>query len=424
MECMDTAAPDDHPPVGSVDGLASGLQSLSMGLSLPHPVSDVDVSGEEDERPMADQYTEECGRCMLDFALSETKRLHCCGQVMCLPCLHSTTLISDHCASCRELRVVPTLAAHAAAGKVWAHYEIGYSYILQRNFHKAAEHMMIAEKENYLLSKMPLASFYQFGYGGVQKSEEKSIEYRKLLSDAGIEAASYMLGNTFARRGDLKQSLHYMEVAVHQRSHTAQYSLGEWYIRGQCGLDVDTAKGVALVKLAADAGLTIAEQALGFYYYAGNMVEKSMKLALHYLTLAVGPRSEKRLIQANGENPLYPHPLYCTFFLIAKCYATAGPEESAIDSYYWFKKFLKHPARCMDPYDDLRDFETEDIEATRMLRKLSEELKSCCTNCSKEAGNQSLARCSGCKSAYYCSTECQKQGWGHHKEICKKLGVL
>ncbi|PFH34085.1 MYND finger domain-containing protein [Besnoitia besnoiti] len=51
-----------------------------------------------------------------------------------------------------------------------------------------------------------------------------------------------------------------------------------------------------------------------------------------------------------------------------------------------------------------------------------------CGNCGKKetpAGEASenpvkLKRCGACGEVYYCSAECQKQDWRHHKRVCKK----
>lgn len=40
-----------------------------------------------------------------------------------------------------------------------------------------------------------------------------------------------------------------------------------------------------------------------------------------------------------------------------------------------------------------------------------------CDNCFKEY--QRLKRCSGCKSAWYCSKRCQVEHWKIHKEVCR-----
>ncbi|CAF0800959.1 unnamed protein product [Brachionus calyciflorus] len=46
-----------------------------------------------------------------------------------------------------------------------------------------------------------------------------------------------------------------------------------------------------------------------------------------------------------------------------------------------------------------------------------------CFNCSVE--KETLLRCSKCKLALYCSTECQKKSWAtHHKSLCSQFDIL
>jgi hypothetical protein len=49
------------------------------------------------------------------------------------------------------------------------------------------------------------------------------------------------------------------------------------------------------------------------------------------------------------------------------------------------------------------------------------DLKKICDNCGKI--DTKLMKCSRCKSAYYCSAECQKCSWKKHKLDCKQLTV-
>ena len=51
-------------------------------------------------------------------------------------------------------------------------------------------------------------------------------------------------------------------------------------------------------------------------------------------------------------------------------------------------------------------------ETKRTLQKVCE---TCQTN------GSSMLKCSGCKSTYYCSPECQKEAWKYHKSACKNL---
>ena len=49
----------------------------------------------------------------------------------------------------------------------------------------------------------------------------------------------------------------------------------------------------------------------------------------------------------------------------------------------------------------------------------------CCSHCKKPASSEGLKSCSKCKTAKYCSRECQAQDWrARHKEYCKEISRL
>jgi hypothetical protein len=44
--------------------------------------------------------------------------------------------------------------------------------------------------------------------------------------------------------------------------------------------------------------------------------------------------------------------------------------------------------------------------------------------CTEGIGGKDKGRCAGCKTAQYCSKECQRAHWTNgHKPLCKKLGI-
>ncbi|KDR72885.1 hypothetical protein GALMADRAFT_252216 [Galerina marginata CBS 339.88] len=56
----------------------------------------------------------------------------------------------------------------------------------------------------------------------------------------------------------------------------------------------------------------------------------------------------------------------------------------------------------------------------RIIKELRKDTTIACTNCGR-LGNEDdveLKKCSGCKVALYCSTDCQKQHWSEHKPNC------
>ena len=182
---------------------------------------------------------------------------------------------------------------------------------------------------------------------------------------------------------------------------------------------VDKAKGIELITMAADNGLQIAQANLGLQYYNGNGVEVSYSLALKYFKLALTELQENdKKYSLNGLSPLSDEQRNNIMYVIASCYLGNGPDQSAIDSYYWFKKYLStHPSSCKGCDKELR--------AKKLIDAINKDLTSRCSTCNKKKGGDlPMMICSGCRVVSYCTKECQRAGWGSHKEICKQLKEL
>lgn len=54
--------------------------------------------------------------------------------------------------------------------------------------------------------------------------------------------------------------------------------------------------------------------------------------------------------------------------------------------------------------------ETKQIKSTTLLY---------CQRCGK--GELKMKKCGGCRNAYYCSADCQREDWMSHKPICKSI---
>ena len=189
-----------------------------------------------------------------------------------------------------------------------------------------------------------------------------------------------------------------------------------------CGVPVDEAKGVALITEAAQRGLQRAQASMGeFYFFGSRGLKKSVPLALKYLKLAVTElqiKDEGYLV--NLRYPLGGKLRNQSIYRIASCYSL-GPDPSLADSYYWFNRYLStHPPSC-------GGFE-EEGKAREKVDEIKKHLASHCSTCKREKereGDRPLDTCSRCRLACYCSTECQREHWVSHKEICKMIkGVL
>ena len=56
------------------------------------------------------------------------------------------------------------------------------------------------------------------------------------------------------------------------------------------------------------------------------------------------------------------------------------------------------------------------VEAVETDKRHVGSKEGCCAACEKTLSN--LKRCSRCRTVYYCSVECQRAHWAHHKLVC------
>ena len=166
----------------------------------------------------------------------------------------------------------------------------------------------------------------------------------------------------------------------------------------------------------------MAQYNLGSYYSTGALgVQISILLALKYLKLAVTElqiKDEGYLM--NRSYPLSDKGRNNSMYTIACCYIE-GPDPSLPESYYWFNRYLStHPPSCSGC--------EEEGKAREKVDEIKKHLASHCSTCKREKERERdrpLDTCSRCRLACYCSTECQREHWASHKEICKMIkGVL
>jgi hypothetical protein len=104
-----------------------------------------------------------------------------------------------------------------------------------------------------------LASFYEFGRGGLPQDNDQAARLYKLSADQGNAAAQlelgviYELGRIGIQKND-EQARHYYELAATHGNAQAQYELGRFYEFGRGGLAKDYDKAVLWYRRAADQG--------------------------------------------------------------------------------------------------------------------------------------------------------------------------
>jgi TPR repeat protein len=104
-----------------------------------------------------------------------------------------------------------------------------------------------------------LASFYEFGRGGLPKDNDQALRLYKLSADQGNAAAQLELGVVYevGRIGIQKndeQARYYYELAAAQGNAQAQYELGRFHEYGRGGLARDYEKAAVWYHRAAEQG--------------------------------------------------------------------------------------------------------------------------------------------------------------------------
>ena len=85
-------------------------------------------------------------------------------------------------------------------------------------------------------------------------------------------------------------------------------------------------------------------------------------------------------------------------------------------------KFIERPSiSCMRPPGQ-KEREANELERRKKSATSPSTTTSLCSSCHKiEPPNEKFKRCSRCKTAKYCSSECQRSHWKKHKKECKRM---
>lgn len=106
----------------------------------------------------------------------------------------------------------------------------------------------------------------------------KAIRYCAILilacSNLSLAASDYEQGVQAYQNSDYAQAREYWERATADGNMSAAYNLGIILSRGLGGA-ADPERAVSLFRVAADAGIAVAQHNLALAYYAGNGVEKN-----------------------------------------------------------------------------------------------------------------------------------------------------
>lgn len=147
----------------------------------------------------------------------------------------------------------------------------------------------MASEQNHPLSQYKLALCYKKGIG-TDKNFKEAVRLMKASSDQGYTPAQYILG-IWNERGECglvqnnTEALRLIRLASTQGNAAAQNQLGTYYFRGNV-IDKDQCEAVKLFKLASNQGDPEARYNLGLCYEVGNGVAKNLNTALEYFQLS------------------------------------------------------------------------------------------------------------------------------------------
>ena len=193
-------------------------------------------------------------------------------------------------------------------------------------------------------------------------------------------------------RHDPAEAARFFSLAAKQGDEVAMSNLAGQYIQGS-GVTKDVKEAERLFKTAAHQGFPAA----------------AYELALH--VCEDHSEEERRWLKTAAKQGHTP-----AQFALADC-------------------LLQERKKSQGHADHFRSTPST-VEATFWLRAASDngheyalselrELSQMCASCLKCAQTgEKFLRCSGCKSAYYCSSDCQSKHWLTHKAACKAVRKL
>ena len=320
----------------------------------------------------------------------------------------------DNCPLCRAPRVGPPdtlidIRKWADAGKMWAHWQLGEVYLR--------------------------------GDHGVEQSTTTALEHLEIASNGGYRMASTRLGILYHKGEVVEQSyarsITYYEMAASQGDDVAQLAMARAFINGW-GVSKNNEEANRYLMLSADQDNSVACLTLASKILDGDNIRRSTFRAKHYLTKANTqeiPQAEvhtakilKELValmvtQRGAAKGIAHHQ-----FNLASGYANGqiGIGKSLPAANFWYTKAVAQgfgqAIPCLAMLTTMMDNSHEEIIAEDALF---------CSTCASLTPKRvppikrpGFLTCT-CKTALFCSKECQREGWkGHVKAHKVALAAL
>ena len=277
------------------------------------------------------------------------------------------------------------------------------------------------------------------------------------------EGQNYMNGSE-GYPVDIDKALKLINLAVEQRHPTTLHYMGLLYKDGVDGfVPQSDSKTLNFMKQAADLGYTDAMVRVTEIYWGPKMAmgmnseeDEDLQNAILYTTLAYSQSSQEILMKTEAGCGILAYNMGSMFRNAFTDHYKAFPNLSKLQLIFRAKHYFEEAA--MMGFEnaffylaatllDLATFEdrTPSVltytyyaprilfwcrkgakvkrtksQATEMIKDLEKVWKQSCASCWKRAdpNNDSFKRCARCKSAWYCSKECQVKHWASHKSDC------
>lgn len=181
---------------------------------------------------------------------------------------------------------------------------------LNTNKREAVNGYRILAEQNHPIAQYNLGVCYATGRG-VQKNIDSALVWMKRAAEMGqVEAQLYIALNYLYRQFDFLQknniqpdsidkiALHYLRMAVAQKSPLAQFTLAKCYAEWR-GVEKNESSSVEWYEKAATQGYLPAQYNLAVCYEEGRGVKKNMKQALYWYQKAAdqGDPWAKRIVK-------------------------------------------------------------------------------------------------------------------------------
>lgn len=370
----------------------------------------------EPKPTMIDQCTVECLVCLMDVSfMMDARYLFCCGQIICFKCFNQwfhkdeeTIGTCPHCrvVNCDSRSVTAILPQLIDSGKMWAHYYLAWHLLRTTRDYKAwFDQLLLAEQGGDIRACVFVGLAYLKG-SGVTLDLEKGREYLAKGSALGIETCSYYLATTYLDI-DNDQVIRYMTLALHQNCLSATFQFGYWHLTGKQNVPIDEARGLELLKIAADGRHKYAQ----FFYGMKLFLKRDFQETIKYLKMALDEEDSHpmKILMMNDKEVLASDE---AMLAIATSYSSIG---DPLSGYLWVSKVL-----CNFPESSLITHATTCRDG---IKGVISNVCGCCYS-NREEMKAPLMMCNGCHTVFYCSKKCQTENWVSHKEFCKSMKEL